>query len=226
MRKLLGILCACLTLTTYSQEYDDLYYTVTDYTQLEESDTISTTPTTHNTYHYYSEYPSYRSRLKRFHSSFLYLSYWSFNNMWWSSYYYPYHYWRGYWHNPYGYYGWNQNNWYLSHRRATPTYYGPHYRKGGTPKYSPNISKVKSRPVSPQVVKKRPPITRNVRSSVYTTKVINKNISHRPVRSRTTPIRSHSTYKRPPTSFTPRNKSLSRPRTSPSTKNYSRPRPR
>ena len=226
MRKLLGILCACLTLTTYSQEYDDLYYTVSDYNQLEKSDTLTSTNDTHITYNYYGEYPSYRMRLKRFYSSFFYLSYWSFNNIWWSSYYYPYHYWRGYWQNSYGYQGWNHNNWYLSYRHLTPTYYGPYYRKGGKPKYSQNISKVKSRPRPTKVIKKRPPITHNVRSTVYPRKVVNNTISSRPHRSSRTPVRPHSTYKRPSTSFTPRNKSLSRPRTPTSTKNYTRPRPR
>ena len=143
MKKLLGILFACLTLTTYSQEYDDLYYTVYDDKTSASSDTLLKETTTYVTNNYYTDYPSYTTRMRRFYSDFWYVSYWSFNNIFWYSSYYPYNWYNYSWYNPYnsyyGYYGWNYNNWYSHHHHnhhwynnhsyASNTYYGPHYRK-------------------------------------------------------------------------------------------------
>ena len=149
MRKLLMGICVLFTLNSYSQ-YDDLYYTADDYVALTESDTIIEETDTYITNNYYSEYPDYTSRINRFYNNLFYVSYWSFSNIFWSSYYYPYNNWySSYWYNPYwyggygGYYGWNYNNnwWYSNHNHhnhhnwhnnrhyANNSYYGPRYRK-------------------------------------------------------------------------------------------------
>jgi len=206
MKKLLGILFVCLTLTTYSQEYDDLYYTVYDDTTVESTDTLVDESNTYVTNNYYTDYPSYTSRIRRFHSNLFYFSYWSFNNIFWSSYYYPHSDWYSwYGYNPYsyyyGYYGWNYNNWYSHHHHnhhwynnhsyATNTYYGPHYKKSQVNKKIKTIKSVSK-------VKPKPVINKGVRtvnkpiktSTTYTTRSqshnsINKVSAYNGVNSRT-----------------------------------------
>ena len=77
MKKLLFILFILTTLTTYSQEYyDDVYYTVDDYQEIDtviEKDVYIT-----NNY-----YTDYTSRINRFHRRPYYTSYWSYYNPYW-----------------------------------------------------------------------------------------------------------------------------------------------
>jgi len=234
MKKLLGILFACLTLTTYSQEYDDLYYTVYDDTTSVSSDTLVEENTTYVTYNYYTDYPSYTSRMKRFHSDFWYVSYWSFNNIFWYSFYYPYNWYNYSWYNPYnyysGYYGGNyyswypyhhhNNHWYNNHSYASNTYYGPHYRKATGNK---NIKTVKT--VSK--IKPKPVIKREVRSVNKPTKTQTTYTSRSKSQNSSNKVRAYNgvntrTYNKSPKPITPRRNYTSRPTvTKPQT--YKRP---
>ena len=123
MRIILTILIILFTVTTYSQENDDIYWTIYDV------DTIEEETTTYDT--------DYISRIRRFHSNLLYVSYWSYYNPYWYSYYYPFYtsyYW--WWYSPYKYYSchsfynggyssYNYSHWYT----YRPTYHYSHHHK-------------------------------------------------------------------------------------------------
>ena len=128
-KKLLLILFSLITFTSYSQENDDVYWTMYD------ADTIEQETTTNITNNYYCDYTS---RINRFYRRPFYASYWSYHNPYWYSYHYPF-YLGYYWYNPYRYYSWYWSphynyaywysyrpNYYFSH--YYPTYYHPHYR--------------------------------------------------------------------------------------------------
>jgi len=98
MKKILILLFGLYTLTSYSQENDDVYWTVYDVDTVEEE----TTTTITNNY-----YTNYTSRINRFHRRPYYASYWSYYNF----YYYPIY--NGYWwYNPYKHYSWHWSPYY------------------------------------------------------------------------------------------------------------------
>ena len=202
MKKLLGILFALFTLTTYSQEYDDVYYTVYDDTPTASNDTLIEESDTYITNNYYTDYTS---RINRFHRRPYYTSYWSYYNPYWYSYFYYGHYsslsFYWWWNSPwgYGYYSdYNYPYWYShnhhnhhgynNHYSAHNTYYGPHYKKSNGDKKIKTvktISKIKSKPVNNHIVKThnkpiKPHHTYTTRASSYTSpnKVRPRNVSN------------------------------------------------
>jgi len=127
MRIILTILVIFFTITSYSQEYDDVYWTVYDVDTIEEE---STTTIINN---YYTDYTS---RINRFHKRPYYASYWSYYNPYWDSYYHYGHYSNVsfyWWLNRYWGLGWNYYN-YSYWNSYYPTYhyvnnhYHPHLR--------------------------------------------------------------------------------------------------
>ena len=146
-KKLLLILFSLITFTSYSQENDDVYWTMYD------ADTIEQEITTNITNNYYCDYTS---RINRFYRRPFYASYWSYHNPYWYSYHYPF-YLGYYWYNPYRYYSWYWSphynyaywysyrpNYYFSH--YYPTYYHPHYRTANNTNNKKQIKKSTYKP--------------------------------------------------------------------------------
>ena len=199
-KKLLLILFSLITLSSYSQENDDVYWTMYD------ADTVEQETTTHITNNYYN----YTSRINRFYRRPFYASYWSYHNPYWYSYHcYPFYvgYYWGY--NPYIYYGWHSPHNYSYWYSNRPTYYYAHYdqnvyysnyRKANNEKKTVAKTSYKPSKTKPTAVRYKPSPT----------------LKHTP---------KHSSYSRPksvrynnPKQIQPRPKS-----TSPSTPKYTRP---
>jgi len=128
MRTILIILIILFTVTTYSQENDDIYWTIYDVDTVEEET---------NTYIPNNYYTDYTSRINRFHRRPYYTSYWSYHNPYWYSYYYPFYtsyYW--WWYSPYKYYSYHSfyNSWHSLYNYShwytyRPTYHYSHRHK-------------------------------------------------------------------------------------------------
>ncbi len=187
MKKIIIVLFALFTLTSYSQDNDDIYWTVYDV------DTVEEETNTYVTNNYYTDYTS---RINRFHRHPYYTSYWSYHNPYWYSYYYPfytsYYWWWGY--NSWSYYGWYSpyRNWYSHYNYShyyRPTYYYAHHS------HNHNYYK-KSNPNKKQVVHN----PKYIKKPVYKTHSKPKNINKPTYQTYSKPkptIKKYPTYSKP-----------------------------
>ena len=123
MKKILILLFGLYTLTSYSQEYDGIYWTLADY-----KDDIDTTEEI-TTYSTDNQYTDYSSRINRFYRLPFYVSYWSYYNPYWDSYYHYGHYSNRsfyWWLNRYWGFGWNYYD-YAYWYSYQPTYHYAHH---------------------------------------------------------------------------------------------------
>ena len=174
MKLIYIILFSLITLSSYSQDNDDVYLTMYD------ADTIEQETTTNITNNYYYDYTS---RINRFYRRPYYASYWSYHNPYWYSFHcYPFYvgYYWGY--NPYIYYGWHSPYYYSYWYSNRPTYYYAHYDHNV---YYTNHRKanIKKKPIS--------------RTSYKPTKTKPASIKHKPIE----PTRVYNGYQKSPTKY-------------------------
>jgi len=190
MRIILITLFALFTLSSFSQDNDDIYWTIYDV------DTVEEETNTYVTNNYYTDYTS---RINRFHRHPYYTSYWSYHNPYWYSYYYPfytsYYWWWGY--NSWSYYGWYSpyRNWYSHYNYShysRPTYYYAynHHHHNSYKKSNTNKKQIvsKHKKINMPVYKTYSKPKYNVKTPIYTKPVsvkyvhVETNTSKRPTK--------------------------------------------